>query len=78
VRCLAGCNWTAHCTLGKPGNNPFCHHRALTLARRDQREVLVPRTAPAGAPFDHGELELVVEDWPMAARQAWFASEERA
>ena len=76
ARCLAGCNWTAHCTLGVPGNNPFCHHRALTLAKRDQREVLVPRTAPAGTPFDHGELELVVEAWPLAARQAWF--EERA
>ena len=66
------CNWTAHCTLGKPGNNPFCHHRALEHAKRDRRERLVAVSAPRGAPFDHGELALVVEDWPIAARRAWF------
>lgn len=71
--CLAGCNWTAHCTLGRPGNNPFCHHRALVHARRDEREVLLARTAPSGAPFDHGEFEIAVESWPLDARKAFLS-----
>jgi hypothetical protein len=50
--------------LGKPGNNPYCHHRALELLREGKRER-VRRVSPApGEPFDHGIYEIVVEDWP--------------
>ncbi len=62
--CRAGCSWTTHVLLGKPGNNPYCHHRALELLREGKRER-VRRVSPApGEPFDHGIYEIVVEDWP--------------
>jgi radical SAM protein with 4Fe4S-binding SPASM domain len=59
--CKGGCTWTSEALLGKPGNNPMCHHRALEMQREGVRERLVP-TAPApGRPFDMGKFELVVE-----------------
>ncbi|MBX3191734.1 MAG: radical SAM protein [Labilithrix sp.] len=68
--CRAGCSWTSHVLFGKPGNNPYCHHRAIELAREGKRERLV-RTAPApGKPFDFGAFEIVLEDWPEAEREA--------
>jgi len=59
--CLGGCSFTAHSVLGRPGNNPYCHYRARTLAKRGQRERLVPATAAPGTPFDHGTFEIIVE-----------------
>ena len=59
--CRAGCTWTAESLLGRPGNNPMCHHRALELAREGKRERLVQIEAAPGLPFDHGRFELVVE-----------------
>ena len=71
--CLGGCTWTTHVLFGKPGNNPFCHHRAIELERAGKRERLV-RVRPAeGAPFDFGHFEIVVEDWPEDARRAAHA-----
>lgn len=32
--CRGGCTWTSHSLLGKPGNNPYCHYRALDLQKR--------------------------------------------
>lgn len=62
--CMAGCTWTAHCLLGKPGNNPYCIHRALDLESQGQRERVV-KVAPApGIPFDNGRYELVLEPLP--------------
>lgn len=63
--CLGGCTFTAHALFGRPGNNPYCHYRARTLAARGERERLVPTTPAGGDPFDHGLFELVVE--PLAA-----------
>jgi radical SAM protein with 4Fe4S-binding SPASM domain len=60
--CRAGCTWTAHVTLGRKGNNPYCHHRALEHQRRGLRERLVHVEAAPGDPFDHGRFEIVVED----------------
>ena len=59
--CLGGCTFTAHALLGRPGNNPYCHHRARTLARAGQRERLVHVEPAAGTPFDNGRFELVLE-----------------
>jgi radical SAM protein with 4Fe4S-binding SPASM domain len=59
--CRGGCNFTAHALLGRPGNNPYCHYRAKTLAERGLRERLVLRTRAPGEPFDHGLYEIVVE-----------------
>lgn len=39
--CRAGCPATATALFGKPGNNPYCHHRALEHAARGTRERLV-------------------------------------
>jgi radical SAM protein with 4Fe4S-binding SPASM domain len=59
--CLGGCTFTAHALLGRPGNNPYCHYRARTLASRGRRERLVPAAPAPGTPFDHGRFELIDE-----------------
>jgi len=70
--CRGGAPWMAHTLLGRRGNNPFCHHRALELARRGRRERLrMVRPAP-GIPFDHATWEVLEEPldapWPTDAR----------
>lgn len=60
--CRAGCTWTSDVFFARPGNNPYCHHRALEFARQGKRERLVLRDLPPGAPFDHGRFEIVVEE----------------
>jgi len=62
--CRAGCTWTADVLFGKPGNNPFCHHRVLELARVGKRERIVQVEQAPGRPFDNGRFEIVVEDIP--------------
>lgn len=59
--CLGGCSFTAHAVLGRPGNNPYCHFRARTLAKEGKRERLVPTAAAPGRPFDNGLFELQIE-----------------
>lgn len=62
--CMAGCTWTSHVILGRPGNNPYCYHRAATLREQGKRERLVPMEAPRGVPFDHGSFRIELEDIP--------------
>jgi radical SAM protein with 4Fe4S-binding SPASM domain len=62
--CRAGCTWTAEATFGRPGNNPFCHHRALELRRLGVRERVVRVEEAPGEPFDKGLFALVEEPWP--------------
>jgi radical SAM protein with 4Fe4S-binding SPASM domain len=71
--CRAGCTWTSHVILGRPGNNPYCHHRALEHARIGTRERMVPVESAPGVPFDHGRFELVVErdDAPPIDAPRW-------
>jgi Y-X(10)_GDL-associated radical SAM protein len=59
--CLAGCTWVSHSLLGVPGNNPYCHYRALELAKQGLRERVVRVEAPPGNPFDHGRFDLLLE-----------------
>lgn len=68
--CMGGCTFTAHALFGRPGNNPYCHYRARTLAREGLRERLVPRQAAQGDPFDHGLFELVLEPWASPEPEA--------
>jgi radical SAM protein with 4Fe4S-binding SPASM domain len=68
AECLGGCSWTAHALLGRPGNNPYCHHRALTLQRRGRRERVVRRAAPPGTSFDVGVWEVIEEACPGKER----------
>jgi sulfatase maturation enzyme AslB (radical SAM superfamily) len=63
--CRAGCTWMATSLFGRPGNNPYCHHRALEFEKAGQRERVVQRAPAPGSPFDHGLFEIVVE--PTAA-----------
>ncbi len=66
--CGAGCTWTAHVFFGRPGNNPYCHHRALEMKAQGKRERLERVSAAPGAPFDHGTFALYVEDDDAAPR----------
>jgi len=60
--CRAGCTWTSFVLLGKAGNNPYCHHRALEMERAGKRERVVKVEDAPGQPFDHGRFEIVLED----------------
>jgi radical SAM protein with 4Fe4S-binding SPASM domain len=78
--CQGGCSWTAHSLLGRRGNNPFCHHRALELLQRGRRERVVQVEKAPGTAFDHGVFEVVEEDWPaadLARAEAVAAGAER-
>ncbi|QDL09589.1 nif11-class peptide radical SAM maturase 3 [Brasilonema octagenarum UFV-E1] len=59
--CRGGCSWTAHVFFDKRGNNPYCHHRALTQAKRGVRERVFLQHKAQGNPFDNGEFALVEE-----------------
>nr|AVH79563.1 radical SAM/SPASM domain-containing protein [Nostoc sp. PCC 9448] len=66
--CRGGCSWTAHVFFDKRGNNPYCHHRALTQAKNGMRERVFLQRRADGNPFDNGEFALVEEainaPWP--------------
>lgn len=62
--CRAGCTWTSHVLFGRPGNTPFCHHRALTLAEKGIIEKLEPVARAPGRPFDYGRYQIVEEALP--------------
>jgi radical SAM protein with 4Fe4S-binding SPASM domain len=64
--CRGGCSWTAHCTLGKRGNNPFCYYRVVQLKRKGLRERLVPKERAPNQPYDFGRFEIVEEPWGSA------------
>jgi len=64
--CRAGCTWTSFVLFGKPGNNPYCHHRALERQREGKRERVVKVNEAPGLPFDYGHFELILEDDPDA------------
>lgn len=63
--CLGGCSFTAHALFGRPGNNPYCHYRARTLAKSGKRERLVLKERAPGKPFDHGLYQILLEDIPV-------------
>ena len=74
--CGGGCTWTAEASLGRPGNNPYCHHRVLSLKDEGKRERLVQLERAPGEPFDCARFELVEEAWdaPESAVHATPAS----
>jgi radical SAM protein with 4Fe4S-binding SPASM domain len=59
ARCRGGCTWTSHVLFGRPGNNPFCHSRALALAEAGLVEKLEPVAGAPGEPFDFGHYRIV-------------------
>ena len=60
--CRGGCSATAVALMGRPGNNPYCHHRALELARGGKRERLSVVGPRVDGPRGHGNFDIVVED----------------
>jgi hypothetical protein len=56
--------------MGRAGNNPMCHYRALDFDRRGLRERLVKVADAGGKRFDHGRFEVVVEPRP-GGTPAW-------
>ncbi|MBD2198636.1 MULTISPECIES: nif11-class peptide radical SAM maturase 3 [Calothrix] len=66
--CRGGCSWTAHVFFDKRGNNPYCHHRALTQEKQGIRERVFLQRQANGEPFDNGEFALIEEPinapWP--------------
>ena len=68
--CKAGCTWTSHCLTGRPGNNPYCIHRATTLEKEGLRERIVKRGPAPGLPFDHGLFDIITEPMPVTEEGA--------
>ena len=59
--CRGGCSWTAHVFFDRRGNNPYCHHRTLTQAKKGIRERFYLEQPAAGVPFDNGRFVLIEE-----------------
>jgi radical SAM protein with 4Fe4S-binding SPASM domain len=76
--CRAGCTAATEPLLGRPGNNPFCHHRALEMARVGHRERIEPVLPAFGVPFDNGLFRLIREhaDPELRARHGPIAIDE--
>ena len=60
--CKAGCTAASEPLLGRPGNNPFCHHRALVMDAQGLRErIELVRGAESNLPFAMGLFRVVRE-----------------
>lgn len=57
--CRGGCTWTSDSLFGKPGNNPYCHYRALELEKRGIHETIRKVAAAPDKPFAIGRFELI-------------------
>jgi Y-X(10)_GDL-associated radical SAM protein len=80
--CRGGCTWTSTVLFGRPGNNPYCHYRALELSKRGLRERVAKIEEAPGTPFDQGKFALITEpldggDGPreIAEPPAWAMKE---
>lgn len=69
--CRAGCSWTSHVYLGRRGNNPFCHHRALELWKRGLRERLEPRESAPVCRLTTGFLRSFCEPVRVPTGTPW-------
>jgi radical SAM protein with 4Fe4S-binding SPASM domain len=76
--CMAGCTAAAEPLLGRPGNNPFCHHRALMMDARGLRERIEQVRGAGGQGFDNGLFRVVREhkDPALRAQHGPVATEE--
>ena len=59
--CMAGCTAMSEPLLGRPGNNPYCHHRAIEMDRVGLRERVEQVAGASGRSFDHGLFRLIRE-----------------
>ena len=67
--CMGGCTATSEPLLGRPGNNPYCHHRALELDRQGLRERVEQVRGAGGRPFDHGLFRVIREHKDLVLRE---------
>jgi radical SAM protein with 4Fe4S-binding SPASM domain len=66
--CRGGCTWMTTALFGVPGNNPYCHHRALEMKRLGKRERVAQATPAPGLPFDSARWKIIVEDCESESR----------
>ena len=59
--CRGGCAWTSDSLLGRPGNNPYCHHRVITLKSLGRRERVVAVQKAERGSFGVGLFEIIEE-----------------
>jgi Y-X(10)_GDL-associated radical SAM protein len=59
--CGGGCTWTSHSLLGRPGNNPYCHYRALELKKKGIQERVQKLEDAPGDSFAVGKFQLIEE-----------------
>jgi radical SAM protein with 4Fe4S-binding SPASM domain len=67
--CMGGCTSVSEPLLGRPGNNPYCHHRVLELARQGLRERVERVATARGEPFDNALFRVVREHADPALRE---------
>jgi radical SAM protein with 4Fe4S-binding SPASM domain len=66
--CMAGCTATAEPLRGRPGNNPYCLHRAEEMERMGMRERLEPVREAPDVPFANALFRLIREPKDPARR----------
>ena len=66
--CMGGCTATAEPIMGRPGNNPFCHHRALEMDKAGHRERLEMVEAGDAGAFGFGNFRIIREHADEALR----------
>ncbi|MCY1070296.1 radical SAM protein [Nannocystis sp. RBIL2] len=59
--CMGGCTAMSEPLLGRPGNNPYCHHRALEMDRMGLRERVEQVAGADDEAFAHGLFQIVRE-----------------
>lgn len=69
--CKGGCTSVSEPLMGRPGNNPMCHHRALEMDRMGMRERVEWVRASAGEPFDNGLFRIIREFTNPVLRDAF-------
>jgi len=68
-QCMGGCTAASEPLLGRIGNNPFCHHRAMEMDRKGLRErIELVSPAESDAPFSAGLFRVVREHKDPAKR----------
>lgn len=72
TECRGGCIWTSNTIMGRYGNNPYCHHRALEYLEQGQRERLLRVREAPGKNRDcalfETKLEPAPEEWAARLR----------
>ncbi len=66
--CKGGCTAVSEPLMGRPGNNPFCHYRALQMDKEGMRER-IELVKPAGADGFAFALFRIVREWVDEARR---------